>query len=185
MRVLVTGGRSYAEATTLERCLREMHAERPFDLLIHGASYHRPDRPRWAPPIEVGADFFANRWGWANGIATAAFPAQWKTLGPKAGPLRNGRMIAVARPDVLVHFPGGNGTADCMRQAIASGIPTIDGTRGGGSQLGIFFPRWTEVQAANAASNRSLAHLDPLHPNGKCTCCGEGRCAWCVRTGDV
>lgn len=22
---------------------------------------------------------------------------------------------------------------------------------------------------------------DPLHPNGKCECCGEGTCAWCQK----
>ena len=21
--------------------------------------------------------------------------------------------------------------------------------------------------------------IDPLHPTGKCTCAGEGKCAWC------
>lgn len=20
---------------------------------------------------------------------------------------------------------------------------------------------------------------DPMHPNGRCTCCGEGKCLWC------
>lgn len=23
--------------------------------------------------------------------------------------------------------------------------------------------------------------FDPLHPNGRCTCCGKGRCGWCKR----
>lgn len=24
--------------------------------------------------------------------------------------------------------------------------------------------------------------VDPLHPNGKCTCAGEGSCEWCTGT---
>lgn len=26
---------------------------------------------------------------------------------------------------------------------------------------------------------------DPLHPTGRCTCAGEGRCEWCRRVGNV
>lgn len=23
---------------------------------------------------------------------------------------------------------------------------------------------------------------DPMHPNGRCTCAGEGQCAWCLKS---
>ena len=26
--------------------------------------------------------------------------------------------------------------------------------------------------------------IDLLHPNGRCTCFGEGKCEWCVRTAE-
>lgn len=29
------------------------------------------------------------------------------------------------------------------------------------------------------------AQPDPLHPTGRCTCAGEGRCEWCRRVGNV
>lgn len=50
-------------------------------------------------------------------------PADW-SLGKKAGPLRNQRMIDM-KPDKLLRFPGGRGTADCERRARAAGIEVV------------------------------------------------------------
>jgi hypothetical protein len=51
------------------------------------------------------------------------FAADWETYGRAAGPIRNGRMLREAGPDLLVAFPGGNGTIDCCRQADGRNIP--------------------------------------------------------------
>lgn len=40
----------------------------------------------------------------------------------KAGPDRNQRMIDEGRPDLVVAFPGGRGTADMIRRATEAGI---------------------------------------------------------------
>jgi hypothetical protein len=37
------------------------------------------------------------------------------------------------------------------------------------------------VGSANVLKD-SLPEPDPLHPNGRCECAGEGECPWCVRT---
>lgn len=51
------------------------------------------------------------------------FEARWTELGRAAGPIRNGEMIMTAPPDaVLVAFPGGDGTKDCIRQAKNRGL---------------------------------------------------------------
>ena len=40
-------------------------------------------------------------------------------------------------------------------------------------------PRYDEVFEQGTAWLDSLAGGDPLHPTGRCTCHGEGRCEWC------
>lgn len=54
-----------------------------------------------------------------------AFPANWKKFGKAAGPLRNVKMIEEGKPDVVIAFPGGHGTANMVALAEASGIPVI------------------------------------------------------------
>lgn len=49
------------------------------------------------------------------------YQADWGGLGLKAGPMRNGRMVADA--DALAAFHGGKGTADCTEQAKKKPIP--------------------------------------------------------------
>lgn len=46
-------------------------------------------------------------------------------------------------------------------------------------------PRYVEefdgaIDAIDSA--RTQENKDPMHPTGKCTCCGEGTCEWCART---
>lgn len=45
---------------------------------------------------------------------------------PIAGHWRNQRMID-AKPDILIAFAGGTGTADCRKRAVAAGIPIVEG----------------------------------------------------------
>lgn len=40
------------------------------------------------------------------------------------------------------------------------------------------------LEAARAPLGQWGADEDPLHPNGRCTCAGEGRCDWCQRIGN-
>ncbi len=82
------------------------------DMLIHGG----------APGADTLADIYAKD----KGIPRWPFEVtgeQWRLLGKKAGPMRNARMLAEAKPDIVVAFPGGNGTADMVRQAKAAGVP--------------------------------------------------------------
>lgn len=51
--------------------------------------------------------------------------ANWKDLGRRAGPIRNGLLVA-QMPDILIAFPwegGSSGTWDAITQARAAGIP--------------------------------------------------------------
>lgn len=54
------------------------------------------------------------------------YPAQWDIYGKQAGVLRNLQMITEGKPDVVVAFPGGAGTANMVRQARAYRIRVIE-----------------------------------------------------------
>lgn len=108
MRLLVCGGRDYADRLQLECALDLLHARRAVSVLIHGA----------AP----GADTLARDWAVERGIPQEAFPADWERHGRAAGPIRNKCMLDEGRPDGVVAFPGGRGTQNMTKQAEAAGL---------------------------------------------------------------
>lgn len=109
MRVLVTGGRDYRDWSAFMRTMDALQAERPITLLMHG-DHHS------------GADPMTMRYALVRGIPCAGMKPHWQTMGKPAGPRRNGWMVDLLFPDMAVAFPGGSGTADCVRRARAAGI---------------------------------------------------------------
>ena len=115
MRVLVCGGRDYADMTTFIRTMRRLEIELgPFKTIIHGGAF--------------GADALAHMFVYAEHgrYDEAVFQADWRTQGKAAGPLRNQKMIDEGRPDLVVAFPGGRGTADMVRRALTAGIKVLE-----------------------------------------------------------
>lgn len=108
MRVLVCGGRDYANWSAVHHALGALHVKRGVTALIEGGA--------------KGADALAHAWAVKFGIEVITFTADWDIDGKRAGPLRNQRMIDEGRPDGVVAFPGGRGTADMIRRAEAAGI---------------------------------------------------------------
>lgn len=100
MKVLVCGGRDYADFRKLSATLYALHSEEPITLIIHGAAR--------------GADSLAGMWAVQNKVPMKTFPANWKKHGRSAGPIRNREMLTAAQPDLIVAFPGGRGTADMV-----------------------------------------------------------------------
>jgi hypothetical protein len=109
MRILVCGGRDYADACALNEALDAIHRENTITRLIHGAAR--------------GADSLAAAWARSRGIPTLAFPADWRRDGKAAGFVRNARMLREGRPELVVAFPGGTGTAHMVNLARPAGIP--------------------------------------------------------------
>ena len=108
--VLACGGRGVENKAAVFACLDVLHSCRPVAKLLHGGAR--------------GADRLAALWAERRGIPVEAHPADW-SQGKGAGPARNARMIAL-RPDLVIAFPGGPGTADAVRRARAAGIEVID-----------------------------------------------------------
>jgi predicted Rossmann-fold nucleotide-binding protein len=110
--VLVCGGRRYSDHVTLGRVLADIHAEKPIGVIVIGAA--------------TGADALAWAWAEKHGIQYAAFRADWDTFGKAAGPRRNRQMLDTTKPDLVVAFPGGRGTAHMVSIARAAGVKVIE-----------------------------------------------------------
>lgn len=118
MKVCVTGGRDYAARAAVFEFLDGLHGLIPITQLAHGH-------------CRTGADAHADAWCLARGVEPVRYPADWYPNGQRklwrgAGPARNARMLREFRPVVLVAFPGGSGTAGCVRIARELRIPVLD-----------------------------------------------------------
>ena len=118
VRLLVCGGRDYKDAPTVYYTLN-MQRRLNFGTiacLIHGGA--------------KGADEMAGYWAERNEIPVKVYPAEWAKHGKKAGPVRNQLMIDDGKPEYVIAFPGGRGTADMVRRAKAAGIPVHEVSAG-------------------------------------------------------
>lgn len=114
-RVLVCGGRHYANREVLFKVLDLAHDANPIECLIHGAAR--------------GADALADEWASDRGVFRQPFPADWEAFGNAAGPMRNRRMLVTGKPHLVIAFPGGAGTADMVRKARLAGVPVATVTK--------------------------------------------------------
>lgn len=126
-RVLVCGGRDFHDREFMfDQLCKISKARGPFECVIHGAA--------------KGADHEARIWATMNKVPHLPFPAAWQDInapgadvhegpyGPynaNAGHDRNQRMIDEGKPDAVIAFPGGGGTADMVRRAYIAKIEVI------------------------------------------------------------
>lgn len=109
MRVLVCGGRDYFNGDMIAHALSQLPADA---ILVHGA----------AP----GADSVCAHWWYdIQGRTVDPHPANWKKYGKAAGPIRNQEMLD-SGVDLVVAFPGHQGTADMVRRAKKAGVEVIE-----------------------------------------------------------
>ena len=73
-----------------------------------------------------GVDLAAAGWAETRCIPFFSFPAEWKKYSKLAGPFRNELMLTIGKPDIIVAFPGGNGTKDMKTRAERRGIEIIE-----------------------------------------------------------
>jgi hypothetical protein len=111
MRVLVCGGRDYKDWEHVEATLNALDAENHIDLIIQGEA--------------LGADLLGKHWAWKYMRDCHCFAADWKAHGRKAGPLRNMEMLWIGKPDLVVAFPGGTGTAHMVQIASDAGVEVL------------------------------------------------------------
>lgn len=109
MKVLICGGRDYADAVTMTRLLDKYHRQAKFTEVIHGGAR--------------GADTLAGQWAASRGIPVTVFPADWEKYGRIAGHIRNNQMLREGKPALVIAFPGNRGTANMIAIAGASRTP--------------------------------------------------------------
>lgn len=117
MKILVCGGRDFIDYELLSETLTALcplSFEETYQevRIIHGGA--------------KGADLMADKWAINRWIVTEEFKADWDKHSKAAGPIRNQQMIDEGRPDIVVAFPGGKGTADMVRRARAAKINVIE-----------------------------------------------------------
>lgn len=145
MRVLVCGGRNYSDSHTMTFVLVPLlvwgkiadnyegvplrsEADLAEDVIIQGGA--------------AGADRMARDFAKANGILCEQYNADWDNMDVEpcvprkrkdgsiynaaAGGIRNQRMLDEGRPDVVIAFPGGAGTADMVRRALDAGVQVVE-----------------------------------------------------------
>jgi hypothetical protein len=119
-RILICGGRNYDDRTHffhfMDRVIEAIGGtgETPKRdvVIIHGA----------AP----GADTLADDYGRERELRVIRYPADWKTYGRAAGPIRNRLMLTDGQPHVIIAFKGGNGTANMIEQGKKAGVPVYE-----------------------------------------------------------
>lgn len=125
MRVLVCGGRDFCDSVFLNNFLYDFDArEGPITVVIHGSAR--------------GADSLAMYWAQmmdsaSRSVKHAPFAADWRTYGKAAGSIRNQRMLDEGKPEVVIAFDGGTGTADMVRRATLAGIRVVRASKKEGS----------------------------------------------------
>lgn len=110
MKVLVCGGRTYTNLVVIFETLDSLHekAEGGITLLIQGGA--------------GGADELAKNWALERGVQVCTYHPNWAKHGKQAGPIRNTNMLRLGRPNLVVAFHGGKGTANLVDLAAKQGF---------------------------------------------------------------
>jgi hypothetical protein len=111
IKVLVCGGRKYLNREFMFHWLDSFYDTNEISHVITGGA--------------AGADALANVWAEQRGIQQVIMPANWRAHGRSAGPMRN-RAMADMKPDIVIAFPGGNGTASMCTIARENKIQVLE-----------------------------------------------------------
>jgi YspA, cpYpsA-related SLOG family len=153
MRTLVCGGRTFWDPELVFRTLDGL--DPPITAIIEGGQW--------------GADSLARTWAYRHGMRPETYEANWEDLShpdavirrwssgarydAMAGPRRNQRMLVEGKPDRVIAFPGGRGTADIVAKARAAGVPVIEVEA---SQLPSTAHGWDPAQESSEAYVRRM-----------------------------
>ncbi len=112
MRILVCGGRDFKNRDLVFSKLNSLFPS-------------TDDINTWLPPVDTviihggarGADRLAEDWAVINWVHVEEYKADWDKFGKSAGYIRNKQMLTEGKPDLVIAFPGGKGTAMMVKIA--------------------------------------------------------------------
>lgn len=119
VRLLVCGGREFVDVPKLWRELDnfQKRAREPGVVLVIDGASDDVTGPY------MGADYWAHQWALARDIPTVRQHAKWESQGKAAGPIRNQEMLERHKPNCVIAFKGGRGTANMV--GLAKDDPTV------------------------------------------------------------
>ena len=115
-RLMISGGRNLQDREFIERII-DLHIQKygTPQVIIHGAA--------------SGADSLVDQIAKSKGIdviSEKVTDADWRRIGPSAGPRRNQYMIDEHSPTHFIAFPGGRGTQDALTRAETANLEVWD-----------------------------------------------------------
>lgn len=154
MRVLVTGDRNWSDRLLVWTVLSGYYADascgwlttstEPFIVIEGGAKGADRDAGLWVSTCPLHAPVVpilppqSPGWKAAAGtysdfvnlpVARWTYPADWKTYGRAAGPIRNRQMLTCGQPDLVLAFHDAleisKGTANMVKIARKAGVPVV------------------------------------------------------------
>ena len=116
MKVLICGGRGFRDKQFVDDYLDEwvtsLYDKNPYFkesiIVIHGGA--------------LGVDTWADSWAIRRKYTIKEYQPDWDKYGRAAGPIRNKQMLDEGKPDLVIAFPGGRGTANMIKQAKEAGV---------------------------------------------------------------
>ena len=107
MKTIICGSRHFAAPALMKRVMANL---------------------RWSPTEVIsgcapGADTYGEKWAASNRISVKQFPANWKTYGRAAGPIRNKQMAKYGDACVAFLYAGSRGTKNMIHLATIKGMP--------------------------------------------------------------
>jgi 2-phospho-L-lactate guanylyltransferase (CobY/MobA/RfbA family) len=121
-KILVCGGRDYGTWVTEEGYKATNHYEVEKLNNTLDALKQEFDSITIIQGDARGADSLAKSWAIRNKVSMLNFPADWARYGKSAGYLRNVQMLEEGKPDLVIAFPGGSGTAMMCKIAAGAGV---------------------------------------------------------------
>ena len=118
MRILVCGGRDFKDWKLLRDTL-DVFLPQPIEDRI-GLMNNR--HITIISGCAKGADSLAFDWASIHRTNYEGYPADWEKYGKLAGYIRNKRMLDEGKPDLVIAFPGGKGTAMMVKIAKEAGV---------------------------------------------------------------
>jgi len=118
--VLVCGGRGFTDKQFFNRYMDNFHWTNEITKIVHGN-------------CPSGADQLAEEWATVNRIQCKPYNADWEKHAPPdsrhknpAGMIRNREMLDSEHPDIVIAFPGHNGTKDMVDYAKSKNVDVLE-----------------------------------------------------------
>jgi len=120
MRILVCGGRNYGYTPESGYTKKDFAVfSKAMDIVMS----HKPSVI--IQGNAKGGDEVGHLVAEALGLPEEVYKPEW-AAGKAAGPIRNKRMLDEGRPDLVIAFKGGNGTANMISIARKAGVGVVE-----------------------------------------------------------